>query len=78
MNLFIIGNDQRIRDLVTNEMEQGALAFVCEDNDRQLIIFGKYFERYELPEILKAAAAKLPECHADYRVNYERPDYSLE
>ena len=46
-----------------------AMAFIYEDDQRSIIIFGHYFERYELPEILKNVAMALPDCHPDYPVN---------
>jgi len=44
-----------------------AMAFIYEDDQRSIIIFGHYFERYELPEILKNVAVALPDRQPDYR-----------
>jgi len=41
------------------------LAFIYEDDQRSIIIFGDSFERYELPGILKNVAVPLSDCHPD-------------
>ena len=45
------------------------LAFIYEDDQRSIIIFGDSFDRYELSEILKNVAVALPDRQPDYPVN---------
>jgi hypothetical protein len=37
------------------------IAFICEcDDERLLVVSGLYFEKFDLPEILRRIAAELP------------------
>jgi hypothetical protein len=69
MTLFITNNPAMVYDCVHAGLyESNQLAFVYMNTDQEpnLIIFAEYFQRYDLANILRAAAAQIPQAIPNY------------